>query len=164
MDWATRLLDCQKPCGYSLYQLAFDKEPIFHIEFEIKTLRTALEVGLDLKEHQTKRPQQINELDEARLLSLQHITIIQQHKEKWHESLIKKKTFQKGDWVLLYDSKFQDFLGKLQIRWLCPYEIQEVQNNGTLTLTTIDESSHSLKVNEHRVHLYHKPLTKESFC
>ena len=66
--------------------------------------------------------------------------------------------------MLLYDSRFQDFPGKLQTRWLGPYEIQEVHNNGTLTLTIIDESSHSFKVNGHRVHFYHKPLTKESFC
>ena len=51
----------------------------------------------------------------------------------------------------------------LQTRWLGPYEIQEVHNNGTLTLTTIDRAGHYLKVNGHQVHVYHKPLTKESF-
>lgn len=66
--------------------------------------------------------------------------------------------------MLLCDSRFQEFPGKLQTRWLCPYEIQEVHNNDTLTLTTIDESGHSFRVNGHQVHLYHKPLTKESFC
>jgi len=81
-------------------------------------------------------------LDEASLLALQRTTIIQQQREKWHNSLIKKKTFQKGDWALLCDSRFQDFLGKLQIRWLGPYEIQVVHKNGTLILTTIDESGH----------------------
>ena len=66
--------------------------------------------------------------------------------------------------MLLYDSRFQDFPSKLQTRWLGPYEIQEVHNNGTLTMTTIDESDHSFQVNGQRVHLYHQPLTKESFC
>lgn len=36
--------------GYSPYQLVFGKEPIFPIKFEIQTLRTAQEVGLDLNE------------------------------------------------------------------------------------------------------------------
>lgn len=85
-------------------------------------------------------------------------------KGKWHDNIIKKKTFQKGDWALLYNSRFQDFPGKLQTGWLGPYEIQEVHNNGTLTLTTIEGSVHSFKVNGHQVHNYHKPLTKESFC
>jgi len=97
------------------------------------------------------------------LLSLQRIAIIQQQRAKWHDNLSKKKTFQKGDWALLYDSRFQDFLGKLQTRWLSPYEIQEVHNNGTLSLTTIDGSNHSFKVNGHRVHLYHQPLIKQYF-
>ena len=92
----------------------FGKELIFPIEFEIKTLRRTQEVGLDLIEAQTKHLQQINELDEARFLSLQQTAIIQQQREKWHDSLIKKKTFQKGDWALLYDFRFQDFPSKLQ--------------------------------------------------
>lgn len=149
--------------GYSPYHLVFDKEPIFPIEFEIKTPRTTQEVGLDLTKSQTKRLQQINKLDEARLLALQWTVIIQQQRSKWHDSLIKKKTFQKGDWALLYDSRFQDFPSKLKTIWLGPYEIQEVHNNGTLTLTTINGSIHSFKANGHRVRLYHKPLTIESF-
>ena len=127
----------------------FGKEPIFPIEFKIKTLRTAQEVGLDLTEAQTKRLQQINELDEARLLALQWTAIIQQQRGKWHDNLIKKKTFQKGDWALLYDSIFQYFSDKLQTRWLGPYEIQEVHNDGTITLVTIDRSAHYFKANKH---------------
>ncbi len=52
-------------------------------------------MGLDLAEARTKRIQQINELDKAQLLSLQCTAIIQQQREKWHDSLIKKKTLQK---------------------------------------------------------------------
>ena len=103
--------------GYSPYQLVFGKEPIFPIEFEIQTLRTSQEVGLDLTEVQINRLQQINELDEIRLSALQHIALIQQQRAKWHDSMIKKKTFHEGDWALLYDSRFQDCPGKLQTRW-----------------------------------------------
>ena len=66
--------------------------------------------------------------------------------------------------MLLYDSRFQDFPEKLQTHWLGPYEIQKVHDNGTLTLVTIDGSGHTFKVNGHRVRLYRKPLTRESFC
>ena len=141
----------------------FGKEPIFPIEFEIQTLRIAQEVGLDLNEAQINRLHQINELDEIRLLALQHTALIQQQRAKWHDAHIKKKIFHEGDWALLYDSRFQDFLGKLQTRWLGPYEIQNVHDNGTLTLATIDGSGYSFKTNGHRVQLYHKLLTGESF-
>ena len=97
-------------------------------------------------------------------MALQHTTLIQQQRAKWHDSLIKKKTFHESDWALLYDSKFQDFLGKLQTRWLGPYEIKEVHDNGTLTLATIDGSHFSFKANGHRVRLYQRPLTREYFC
>jgi len=48
----------------------FGKEPIFLIEFEIKTLRIAQEVGLDLNEAQINRLHQISELDEIQLSAL----------------------------------------------------------------------------------------------
>jgi len=83
--------------GYSPYQLVFGKEPIFPIEFEIQTLRIAQEVELDLTKAQNKRLQQINELDEIWLLSLQHTKLIQQQRARWHAPLIKKKRFHEGD-------------------------------------------------------------------
>eukprot|EP00253_Pinus_taeda_P013132 PITA_13132 len=120
-DWATRLLEAlwayrktwRNTMGYSPNQLVFGKEPIFPIEFEIQTLRIAQEVGLDLSKAHINRLHQINELDEIRLTTLQHTALIQQQRAKWHHALIKKKIFHEGDWALLYDSRFQDFLGKL---------------------------------------------------
>lgn len=55
----------------------FGKQPIFPIEFEIQTLRTTQEVGLDLTEAQINRLQQINELNEIRLSALQNTALIQ---------------------------------------------------------------------------------------
>ena len=141
----------------------FGKQPIFPIEFEIQTLRTAQEVGLDLTEAHINRLQQINDLDEIRLSALQNTSLIQQQWSKWHDALIKNKVFHEGDWALLYDCRFQDFPGKLQTRWLGPYEFQKVHDNGTLTLITINGSGYAFKANGHRVRLYRKPLTRESF-
>eukprot|EP00253_Pinus_taeda_P028738 PITA_28738 len=171
-DWAARLPEAlwayrttwRSTTGYSPYQLVFGKQPIFPIEFEIQTLRTAQEVGLDLSEAQINRLQQVNELDEIRLSVLQNTTLIQQQRAKWHDALINNKVFHEGDWALLYDSRFQDFPRKLQTQWLGPYEIQKVHDNGTLTLITIDGSRYAFKVNGHRVRLYRKTLTRESFC
>ncbi len=60
-DWTARLPEAlwayrmtwRNTTRYSLYQLMFNKEPIL-IEFEIQTLRTAQEVGMDLTEAQTQ--------------------------------------------------------------------------------------------------------------
>eukprot|EP00253_Pinus_taeda_P004935 PITA_04935 len=85
-DWAARLPEAlwdykttwRSTTGYSPYQLAFGKQPIFPIEFEIQTLRIAQEVGLDLTEAQINRLQQINKLDEIRLSAIQNTALIQQ--------------------------------------------------------------------------------------
>lgn len=82
-------------------------------------------------------------------MALQHTMVIQQQRAKWHGHVIKKEMFQKGDWALLYDSRFQYFLGKLQTQWLGPYEISEVYDNSIVNLTTIDGSSVSFLTNGH---------------
>ena len=113
-DWAARLPKAlwayrttwRSTTGYSPYHLVFGKQPIFPIEFEIQTLRTTQEVGLDLSEAQKNRLHQINELDEIRLSALQNTALIQQQRAKWHDALIKNKIFHEGDWALLYDSRF----------------------------------------------------------
>jgi hypothetical protein len=170
-NWATELPNAlwayrttwRNTTGYSPYHLVYGKEPIFPIEFEIKTLRMAQEIGLNLTEAHKRRLQQLNELDEARLSVVEHTTVIQRQRETWHDKHIKKKSFKKGDWALLYDSRFQDFPGKLQTRWLGPYEINEVHDNGTVTLSTIDGSGSPFLVNGHRLRLYHQPPSKDSF-
>ena len=54
-DWAERLPEAlwaykttwRNTTGYSPYELVYGKIPLFSIEFETKTRRTALEVGLN---------------------------------------------------------------------------------------------------------------------
>eukprot|EP00253_Pinus_taeda_P008860 PITA_08860 len=136
----------------------------YHVQHKITTPYHPQANGQVESSNKKNRLQQINELDEIGLSALQNTALIQQQRAKWHDALIKDKIFHEGDWALLYDSKFQDFPGKLQTRWLGPYEIQKFHDNGILTLITINGSRYTFKVNGHRVCLYHKPLTRESFC
>jgi len=98
--------------------------------------------------------QQLNELEEKRLDSIQQTTIIKQQRSQWHDKNIKNKQFQKGNWALLYDSRFKEFQGKLRTRWLGPYEVDKVFPNGTVRLLTINDSRTPLLVNGHRLCLY----------
>ena len=95
------------------------------------------------------------------MAATQQIDIIQQKRARWNDGFIKKKNFQKGDWALLYDSRFKDFKSKLCARWLGPYEVDTVFDNGTVQLVTIDNAKTPLLVNGHRVMLYHQPASKE---
>ena len=76
---------------------------------------------------------------------------------------MKRKTFQEGDWALLFDSRFKHFKGKLTTRWMGPYEIVTVCNNGSIKIKTIDEAQTAFVVNGNQLKVYHKPLSKQEF-
>jgi hypothetical protein len=141
----------------------YGKKVLLPIEFQIKTFRTAIQVGMKLDEAHQQRLLQLNELDETRQESLQRTTLIQEQRTKWHDKYLKKKKFQQGDWALLYDSRFKNFKGKLTTCWMGPYEIGTVYDNGSINIKTIDEQQTPLLVNGHRLRVYNKPLSKEEF-
>eukprot|EP00253_Pinus_taeda_P016711 PITA_16711 len=77
--------------SFSPYELVYGKSVVFPVEFEIKTLRTALAVNLDLTDAQTARLQKLQELDEKRLYATHQTTMIQQQRTRWHDKTIKHK-------------------------------------------------------------------------
>ena len=79
--------------------------------------------------------------------------VIQKHQKKWHDKFICDKKFAIGNWALLYDSYYQQTLGKFQAYWLGPYELIYVFNNGAVQLSTIDPACFKLLVNGHRLKL-----------
>jgi len=76
---------------------------------------------------------------------------------------LKRTQFSVGGLALLFDSKYQDFMGKLQTRWMGPYKILQIFENGTIQLEPIDGSRIVMLVNGHRLHPYTLPLGKEDF-
>jgi hypothetical protein len=55
------------------------------------------------------------------------------------------------------------FKGKLTTRWLGPYEVVTMYDNGAVKLKTIDNGQVSFAVNGHRLKIYHIPISKEYF-
>ncbi|XP_057841793.1 uncharacterized protein LOC131051344 [Cryptomeria japonica] len=169
-DWANHLPEVvwayctpwKTTTRFTPFDLVYGKHVVIPIEFEHKTLHTTVQLGMQLSKEQ-ERILHLNQLDELRKSTLQNTLLVQQHRIKWHDKYIKPKNFHVEDWALLYDSRFKDNLGKLQTRWLCPYEIEQVFDNGTITLETIDNARFELLVNGHGLCLYHKPCTKEEF-
>ena len=60
-------------------------------------------------------------------------------------------------------SKFKYFQGKFQTHWLGPYDIEKFCSNGAVRIITIDESKTPLLVNDNRLKIYQKPISKEEF-
>lgn len=75
---------------------------------------------------------QLNTLDEYKEQSLHHTELIQQQWARWHDKHIINKKFAPGYWALLYDSKYQNTQNKLQTRWMGPYEVAKVFDNGVV--------------------------------
>jgi hypothetical protein len=105
----------------------------------------------------------LNELDEIRQDAIQQTILVQNQRIKWHDKFIKKKHFQTGDWALLFDSQFKTFKGKLTTRWLVPYEVNIVYDNGAIKIKTIDDRQVFFVVNGLRLKFYHKPVSREDF-
>eukprot|EP00253_Pinus_taeda_P008492 PITA_08492 len=170
-DWSEKLKDAlwayritwRNTTGFSPYQLVYGKEALLPIEFQIQTYRLAAQLGMDLTEAQQQRIMELNQLDEKRQQEIEQTTLVQQQRMKWHDRYIKTKTLQKGDWALLFDSKFRDFKAKFTTHWLGPYEIEEIFDNGAVRIKTIDQDPTSFVVNGHRLKVYHQPISKEIF-
>ena len=70
-----------------------------------------------------------------------------QHEKAWHDRHIKLRTFKVNDLVLLYDSKFDKFLGKFRMHWLGPYVIKEITNGGEVQLVKLNGEPFPGKLN-----------------
>nr|GEZ32222.1 hypothetical protein [Tanacetum cinerariifolium] len=69
-----------------------------------------------------------------------------------HDSKIKDRVFNIGDRVLLFNSRFKIFSGKLKSCWSGPFTISHVFTYGTVELSQPDEPN--FKVNGHRLKHY----------
>ena len=97
-----------------------------------------------------KRLLDTNELEELRNDAYLNSKIVNDKLKRWHDQLIARKHFLKGDQVLLYDSKIHPFLGKLKSRWTRPFTIQEVYINGSVDLLNAKDNR-VFKVNGQRL-------------
>ena len=71
------------------------------------------------------------------------------------------KEFQKGQKVLLYDSRLHIFSGKLKSRWIGTFIIHQVHLNGVVELLN-SNSTDTFKVNGHRFKPFIEPFKQEN--
>ena len=89
---------------------------------------------MDLSRAGVKRFLDLNELEEIRNDAYLNSKIAKERSKKWLDQLITGKNFNKGDQVLLYDSKLHLFPGKLKSRWTGPFIVQQEHLNGSVDL------------------------------
>ena len=99
----------------------YGQEAILPIELEVPSLQIAVKYRLEDTDSLQFHLSQLEKLDEICAQVLLTMEAIQKCWRSYYDSKLKLKVFKPNDLVLLYDSKFQRFPGKLQVRWYGPY-------------------------------------------
>ncbi len=72
-----------------------------------------------------------------------------------HDKHMKQTRFQPGELVLRYNGLDEIKLGNFKVKWLGPYKIWEVGDNGAIKLWTLDGREITDPVNGSKLKIYH---------
>nr|GEW57641.1 reverse transcriptase domain-containing protein [Tanacetum cinerariifolium] len=149
--WAFRTA-FKTPIGCTPYKMVYGKSCHLPIKLEHRAYWALKHVNFDLKTADDHQKLQLNELNELRDQAYENSVIYKERTKKLHDSKIKNRIFNVGDQVLLFNSRFKIFSGKLKTRWSGPFTIVQVFPYGTVELS--QPNGPNFKVNGHRVKHY----------
>ncbi|CAM8982665.1 unnamed protein product [Rhodiola kirilowii] len=161
MDWASNRDDAlwayrttfKTPIGMSYFWLIYGKTCHLLVELEYKALWAVRELNMNMKEAREKQLLQLNELDEIKLDSYENTRIYKERTKKWHDKRIVRREFNKGERVLLYNSRLRLFPGKQLTKWSCPYTVERAYPDGHVELSV--EGGKFMVVKGQRLKHYH---------
>ena len=100
-----------------------------------------------------KRLFDISSLDEWRTQAYENSKLFKEKVKRWHDKRIQKREFKVGEYVLLYNSHYRFFVGKLLSKWEGPHVIEEVYQSGANKINNA-EGTNSKVVNGQQIKHY----------
>ena len=129
-------------------------EAILPIELEVQSLCIALDERMGDDDSLKHRLVMLEKLDETRAQAHLNMKAIQKHRKSYYDSKLASKKLEPNDLILLYDSRFQKFLGKFKMLWFGPYRILRSFPNGFVELLDFAGKIHLTRYNGYRLKSY----------
>ena len=95
----------------------------------------------------------LNELDEIRRTSYESAQLYKERTKAWHDKNVIRRDFHVGQQVLLFNSRYKLFPGKLRSRWSGPFKVTKVFGNGAFEI--VGNEQRPFTVNGQRLKAYY---------
>ncbi|KAF5766008.1 putative nucleotidyltransferase, Ribonuclease H [Helianthus annuus] len=160
-DWSSKLDDAlwayrtafKTPLDTTPYRMVYGKGCHLPMELAHRAYWAIKTVNADYDEAGRARKLQLNEIEEIRDQAYECASAYKDKLKKVHDAKIKKKNFEVGQKVWLYNSRLKMFAGKLKSKWMGPYVVRRVGRFGDADI----QDERTLKqqtVNGHRLKPY----------
>ncbi|XP_073219715.1 uncharacterized protein [Cicer arietinum] len=142
--------------GATHFSLVYGMEAVLPIEVEIPSIKVLMETKLEDAEWVQSRYDQLNLIEEKRMIALCHGQLYQKRLKKAYEKKVRPREFREGELVLKKILPIKkDSRGKWTPNYEGPYVVKKAFSGGALILAEMDGDELPLPVNSDAVKKYY---------